>query len=304
MKNSLSTCLAPCLILLALGRPATAHELSPAEPTDCDPVVLSGSRNFTEDCNWKILSRIEFIDTETIEVWLDPRGDELCTDFPVDVNYGVELGLLPAGTYDVIVLDAREIEEPVGLELTVSEAGCTPRPGFLRGDANGDGKVDIADPITSLAHGFLGDPVTCREALDADGSGAIEITDAILLLSHLFLGTEAPPAPYPECGSPEGGLRLDCQIPQCRIDDGPSRIWLVQPDGCVQCVPCDTPPLEVMVQDLEERGFTVYLSSIGAMPVCAACEVCPSGIIYQIQVDVDDVEELRAEGWVPGDPIL
>jgi hypothetical protein len=80
---------------------------------------------------------------------------------------------------------------------------------FHRGDANGDGALDLSDPILVLAHLFLsGDPPGCLETADADDDGTIDLTDAIRLLSHLFLSGAPPEFPGPPgvpCG-PDPGL--------------------------------------------------------------------------------------------------
>jgi hypothetical protein len=73
---------------------------------------------------------------------------------------------------------------------------------FVRGDANADGQVDIADAIFSLGFQFLGNQSpTCLASLDADGDGALAITDAIYLLGYLFLGSGSPAAPFLDCGT-------------------------------------------------------------------------------------------------------
>ncbi|MBI4606606.1 MAG: hypothetical protein HY721_31980 [Planctomycetes bacterium] len=79
---------------------------------------------------------------------------------------------------------------------------CTPPVGFLRGDANGDGGINISDPIHVLSYLFLGGPVPgCPDAADGDDSGDLNITDGIFSLSWLFLGGPAPPDPGPSmCG--------------------------------------------------------------------------------------------------------
>jgi hypothetical protein len=73
---------------------------------------------------------------------------------------------------------------------------------FVRGDANGDGDVDLSDPIAILGDLFLGDPADaqCRDALDSDDSGQLDITDAIKILNFLFLGASPPVDPYPDPG--------------------------------------------------------------------------------------------------------
>jgi hypothetical protein len=69
------------------------------------------------------------------------------------------------------------------------------------GDVNGDGFVDVSDPVYLLRFLYLGgsDPVilACApfnqvENGDIDGSGKYEITDPIRLLSFLFMGGPPP----------------------------------------------------------------------------------------------------------------
>ena len=78
-------------------------------------------------------------------------------------------------------------------------AGAT----FMRGDANADLKLDLADGIAILNDLFLGVPAkaACRDALDVDDNGDVDLTDAIRVLNHLFLGGPAPASPYPEAGT-------------------------------------------------------------------------------------------------------
>jgi hypothetical protein len=74
---------------------------------------------------------------------------------------------------------------------------------FKRGDANSDGKVDIADALAILQRLFLdGDACFCNgDALDANDDGKIDLSDAVRVLGYLFLGTpETLAAPFPECG--------------------------------------------------------------------------------------------------------
>jgi len=59
---------------------------------------------------------------------------------------------------------------------------------FVRGDANDDGQVNIADPIRILAYMFAGASSGCLDATDVDDDGAVGIADPILLLSGLFAG--------------------------------------------------------------------------------------------------------------------
>ena len=85
---------------------------------------------------------------------------------------------------------------------------------FLRGDDNGDGNVDLSDPIFSLTHQFAGGPAAgCMESMDSNDDGQLNITDSIFTLTHLFAGGPGLPAPYPDCGSATGRADLGCETP-------------------------------------------------------------------------------------------
>ncbi len=94
-------------------------------------------------------------------------------------------------------------------------------PRFVRGDANGDGMLDISDVIAILGVVYFHDePGPCLEAMDAGGDGVITWFDAGRVLTYLFLGAYAPSPPFPECGR-FGGLRtkdLGCRSSPCMTD--------------------------------------------------------------------------------------
>jgi hypothetical protein len=77
------------------------------------------------------------------------------------------------------------------------------RPLFPRGDADGNGRLEITDAIAILNFLFLGTfSPACEDALDSDDSGEVLITDAIALLGHLFLGSpQGLPPPFGDCGA-------------------------------------------------------------------------------------------------------
>ncbi len=85
---------------------------------------------------------------------------------------------------------------------------CTPR--FIRGDANVDGLVDIADVVLSLDHLVNGASVECDLALDANDDNAKDIADPIFTLNYLFQSGSPPPAPYPNCGADPTVCELSC----------------------------------------------------------------------------------------------
>jgi hypothetical protein len=84
-------------------------------------------------------------------------------------------------------------------------------PVFLRGDADGDGKIDLGDAVLLLEYLFLGAPSPgCLAAADTDGSGTLSLTDAIFGLEYRFLGGPLPPEPFPTCGKDPKPRGLGC----------------------------------------------------------------------------------------------
>jgi hypothetical protein len=83
---------------------------------------------------------------------------------------------------------------------------------FLRGDSNGDSKLDLSDPVRLLARLFLGSaPLSCEDAADANDDGHLDIADGIYALGHLFVGGPPPPPPFPERGEDPTPDPLDCR---------------------------------------------------------------------------------------------
>ncbi|MFN0058157.1 MAG: dockerin type I repeat-containing protein [Planctomycetota bacterium] len=85
--------------------------------------------------------------------------------------------------------------------LTASDAP----PFFARGDANGDGSVNIADALNVLEHLFIDSDLNCMDAADANDSGIVDVSDAVLLLGYLFVSGMTLPAPSPDCGTDSTG---------------------------------------------------------------------------------------------------
>lgn len=84
-------------------------------------------------------------------------------------------------------------------------AEITPELWFVRGEINGDGRIDIADPIRLLEFLFGGgNAPKPPEAGDANADGSTDLSDAVYLLDFLFLGRPPPPAPFPEAGPDPG----------------------------------------------------------------------------------------------------
>jgi hypothetical protein len=87
--------------------------------------------------------------------------------------------------------------------------------GFTRGNANGDARVDIADPIWTINEVLLhGPPSACEDATDANDDGSIDVSDVVYLISYQFgipRPSPPPPAPFPLCGDDPTLDGLDCK---------------------------------------------------------------------------------------------
>ena len=92
---------------------------------------------------------------------------------------------------------------------------------FLRGDANGDGRVSgLIDGLFLLNFGFVpGSPQPpCMSAADADDSGSFSgLVDGLFILNYWFVpGSSPPPPPGPtDCGPDPTNDSLECESPSC-----------------------------------------------------------------------------------------
>jgi dockerin type I repeat protein len=95
--------------------------------------------------------------------------------------------------------------------LLADDAGGGAVTSFKRGDANIDGKINIADVIAVIMSTLGTKEMQCKDAADADDSGAVNIADAVYLANYYFKHGPPPPAPFPACGAdPTGTDTLDC----------------------------------------------------------------------------------------------
>jgi len=87
---------------------------------------------------------------------------------------------------------------------------------FRRGDANGDGGIDIGDAIYSLSYLFTHTPLGCLKAGDSNDSGGVDIADPIYTLTFLFARGPQPPRPFGECDFDPTDDELSCiSFPNC-----------------------------------------------------------------------------------------
>ena len=84
---------------------------------------------------------------------------------------------------------------------------------FIRGDAQSNGVIDLADPIRVLNYLFENGPSECIAAYDANGDDRVDVADPVRLLQFLFSNGPAPPAPFPDCGLLP--VPLPCDVQGC-----------------------------------------------------------------------------------------
>ncbi len=87
---------------------------------------------------------------------------------------------------------------------------------WTRGDANGDGNVNIGDGIWIISELFLSGPAsTCPISRDANDDGNTDAADAVYIFTYRFLDGPMPPAPFPACGQVDGQTPEDCAASGC-----------------------------------------------------------------------------------------
>ena len=131
------------------------------------------------------------------------------------------LGSGAATSIDTITIDWANGAQTVLTDVAVDqvlevEAAPIVFEEFIRGDANDDGVVNIADPIAMLGILFSGDPAAaCADAVDVNDDGNHDISDPISALGALFSGGVIP-APAGVCGVDPTDLdTLDCNGVSC-----------------------------------------------------------------------------------------
>lgn len=117
---------------------------------------------------------------------------------------------LPIGTYEYFIVAENNAT------FSVPTPPCTANvvgPIFIRGDANGDRSVNLADAIFELDILFSAGPAApCADATDANDDGGLNIADPIYTLAYLFDGGVAPPAPFPLRGPDPTPDSIGCNV--------------------------------------------------------------------------------------------
>jgi len=100
----------------------------------------------------------------------------------------------------------------VSSKLTLTRAFTYVRQkGFIRGDSNGNLKVELGDAIQTLFYLYGGQPIACVDAADFNDSGSVGITDVVATLDFLFRQGTAPQPPYPTAGDDPTADSFVCQ---------------------------------------------------------------------------------------------
>jgi len=87
----------------------------------------------------------------------------------------------PSGQRDTL------IALPVDTLLTIYEGG------FIRGDANGDGVINVNDVVYLINYLFIGGPApNPLQAGDANSDGLVNVNDVVYLINYLFIGGPPP----------------------------------------------------------------------------------------------------------------
>jgi len=97
---------------------------------------------------------------------------------------------LEAGGITIFWNDPRPLSQDADHDGLPDE--CAGRS-FRRADANGDGFLNIADPVWVLRRLFLDDAtIPCADAADVDDSESLDVTDAVYSLRFQFMDGPAP----------------------------------------------------------------------------------------------------------------
>ncbi len=87
---------------------------------------------------------------------------------------------------------------------------------WLRGDANGDSQVNVADAIWIISELFVSGPASsCAIARDANGDSKYDIADPTYIVQYRFISGPMPSAPFPDCGQVDGQTPEDCSASGC-----------------------------------------------------------------------------------------
>lgn len=134
---------------------------------------------------------------------------------------------------------------------------------FLRGDANVDGRVTLADVFAVLRYAHAGAALQCVKAADVNDDGKVQMYDALELLGSIFYRHGAPPPPFTKPGIDPTEDSLTCRqgldVVALQPLAGQENDFLGDPDNEFE-VDCDD---DVKGPDLE---FIHFQGTVLALP--------------------------------------
>ena len=150
-----------------------------------------------------------FVDAHVIDL-LDHQNGDLIID--VDNIRAVSTTPTPSDCNGNLIPDSCDIKNGApdansnGIPDSCEQVTAT----FRRADSNGDGALDISDPIYTLAFLFTGGPApACPDSADSNNDEAVDISDAVYSLAFLYTGGADIPPPGPQtCGADPDGTTL------------------------------------------------------------------------------------------------
>jgi len=130
------------------------------------------------------------------------------------------------GDYRILItsdaVDAGDPRHPPDPDGTRVDLGAFQRPqperSFIRGDADGNGRVDFADAVFTAIYLARDRVFPCASAADYDDNGRVEPADVYWLFTRGFGPITIPPPPFPHCGldpTPEDGPGCFESTPPC-----------------------------------------------------------------------------------------
>lgn len=157
--------------------------------------------------------RIKRIDVKgrSITVYLDKieRGETVEVPVSFSAAFAAQPVAAPSRAYDYYESGVDAVDP--GRAIILAEPGD--EIPFVRGEANGDGRIDLADVIFILdylfpASGFASLP--CADVADINDDGMTALGDPIAFLMYLFASGPPPAAPFPQLGKDPTPDALPC----------------------------------------------------------------------------------------------
>jgi len=115
-----------------------------------------------------------------------------------------------------LAVDGRTRRWSTTVDGWVKQRGSAETP-FVRGDADGNGKINIADGVLIIQRilGNVPPGIQCDDALDADDDGELSIGDSMPVFQYIFAKGPALPAPFPDCGPDPTSDANACGVSKC-----------------------------------------------------------------------------------------